>query len=87
MATFKARWKVQLKGEIYGNEGPRLPPKRKSFVLEIEEGGKIKKLKLEEGQICWEGFRQVNGKLIRGVPKKSPKDCLKYCRHEGCDFL
>lgn len=78
---------MQLKGEIYGKEGPRLLSKRKPFILEIEEEGKIKKLTLEEGQICLEGFRQVNGKLIRGVPKKSPKDCLKYCRHEGCDFL
>lgn len=66
---------------------PQLLSKRRVFVLEIEEGGKIKKLVLEERQICWEGFREVNGRLIRGVPKRSKEDCFKYCRHEGCGFL
>jgi hypothetical protein len=76
-----------LKRQNLRKKGALLPFERKFFILEIEEGGRIKKLTLEEGQICWEGFRQVNGKLIRGVPKKSPKDCLKHCLHEGCDFL
>lgn len=78
---------MKLKGEIYGKERLKLQSERRIFALEIEEGGRIRKLKFEEGQICLEGFRQVNGKLIRGVPKKSSKDCLKYCCHEGCDFL
>jgi len=57
------------------------------FVIEVEEGGKTKELALEERQICWEGFRKVKGRLIRGVPKKSKEDCLKYCYHEGCGIL
>ncbi|MFQ6063890.1 MAG: hypothetical protein ACE5L6_00265 [Candidatus Bathyarchaeia archaeon] len=76
-----------MKGEIEGESRLQQPLARGVFVLEIEEEGKIEKLKFEEGQICWEGFREVNGKLIRGVPKMCSKDCLKYCRHEGCDFL
>lgn len=54
--------------------------------LEIEERGRIKVLRLEEKQICWEGFRELRGGLVRGVPRRNGKDCLKYCRHEGCDF-
>jgi len=65
----------------------QLLSKGKHVILEIEESGKIKKLKLEKKQVCWEGYRQVGKKLIRGVPKKSQKDCLKHCRHEGCDVL
>jgi len=76
-----------LKDENCGKQRQQFLSKRKSSFLEIEEGGRIKKLKLKEEQICWEGFRQVGEKLIRGVPKKSPRDCLKHCRHEGCDFL
>jgi len=59
---------------------------RKMFVLEIEEKGNIGKLELDEAQICWEGFREFGGKLIRGVPKRNREDCFKYCRHEGCQF-
>ena len=73
-------------GEIYRKKKPQLPFKNKYFIIEIEEEGKIKKLKLEKVQICWEGLRQVGKKLIRGVPKRSPKDCLN-CKHEGCEFL
>jgi len=58
----------------------------RTLNLEIEEEGKIETLKLEEGQICWEGFRKVHGRLVRGVPRRNMKDCLKYCCHEGCDF-
>jgi len=76
-----------LKDEKCGKQRRKLVSKTRSSFLEIEEGGKIKKLRLEEEQICWEGFRQVGEKLIRGVPKRSSRDCLKYCRHEGCDFL
>jgi hypothetical protein len=57
------------------------------YTVEIEEDGKIKKLELEEGEICWEGFRKVHGKLIRGVPRRSSRDCFSYCRQEGCDLL
>lgn len=60
--------------------------KRSLFDLEVEEDGKIKTLRLEKEQICWEGFRKLRGKLVRGVPKRNKNDCLKYCRHEGCDF-
>lgn len=76
-----------LKSKMERESRLKRPLAKGVFVLEIEEGGKIKKLKLEEGQICWEGFREVNGKLIRGVPKTCSKDCLKYCRHEGCDLI
>jgi hypothetical protein len=55
--------------------------------LEIEERGKVKKLKLDQRQICWEGFRMLRGELVRGVPMRTSRDCLKYCRHEGCDFV
>ncbi|UCC33143.1 MAG: hypothetical protein JSW53_05015 [Candidatus Bathyarchaeota archaeon] len=65
----------------------RPPSERRILVLEIEEGERIKKVKVKEREVCWEGFREVRGKLLRGVPKMNPKDCLKYCRHEGCDFL
>jgi hypothetical protein len=57
------------------------------FVLEVEEKGKIKTLELEEGEICWEGFRKVHGKLIRGVPRRSHEDCFRYCHQEGCELL
>jgi len=60
--------------------------KRSVIDLEVDEEGKIVTLRLEEGQICWEGFRKLRGKLVRGVPKRNKNDCLKYCRHEGCDF-
>jgi len=76
-----------LRNAIEERSRPQLLSERRVFVLEIEEGDKIKKLVLEERQICWEGFREVNGKLIRGVPKRSKEDCFKYCRHEGCGFL
>ena len=56
------------------------------ICLEIEERGRIKALRLEENQICWEGFRKLRGELVRGVPKRNNNDCLKYCCHEGCDF-
>lgn len=56
------------------------------FDLEVEEEGEIETLRLKDGEICWEGFRRVHGKLMRGVPKRTMKDCLKYCCHEGCDF-
>lgn len=78
---------IQLKGESIRIAESQLLPKGELFVLEIEEGGEIKKLMLAKGQICLEGFRLMNGKLVRGVPKRSRKDCLKYCRHESCDFL
>lgn len=54
--------------------------------LEVEEEGKIETLRLEEGQICWEGFRKLRGKIVRGVPRRNRNDCLKYCCHEGCDL-
>jgi hypothetical protein len=72
---------------IEEKRGPQLSSEKKMFVLEIEEEGDISKIALEEGQICWEGFREVNGKLVRGVPKRSSKDCWRHCRHEGCDLL
>jgi len=54
--------------------------------LEIEEEGRIETLRLEEGQICWEGFRKLRGKLVRGVPRRNREDCARYCCHEGCDL-
>lgn len=60
--------------------------RKKLFVLEIEDKGNVRKLELDVGQICLEGFREFKGKLIRGVPKRNPEDCFKYCRHEGCQF-
>jgi len=59
---------------------------KKMHVLEIEDKGIVGKMALEERQICWEGFREVKGKLICGVPKRSSEDCFKHCRHEGCQF-
>jgi len=61
--------------------------KRNKINFEIEDEGKIKTLELEEWQICWEGFRKLRGKLVRGVPRRNAKDCAKYCRHEGCDLI
>lgn len=61
--------------------------KRSLIDLEVEEEGKIETVRLEEGQICWQGFRKLRGKLVRGVPKRNKNDCLKYCRHEGCDLI
>jgi len=60
--------------------------RKNMLVLEIEDKGNIGKLELDKGQICWEGFREFKGKLIRGVPKRNLEDCFKYCRHEGCQF-
>jgi len=60
---------------------------KKVFILEVEDKGNIGKMDLDEGQICWEGFREVKGKLVCGVPKRSLEDCFKYCRHEGCEVI
>jgi len=60
--------------------------KGSTIYLEIEEEGRIKTLRLEEGQICWEGFRMLRGKLVRGVPRRKREDCARYCCHEGCDL-
>jgi len=60
--------------------------KGSTVCLEIEEEGKIKTLTLEEEQICWEGLRKLRGELVRGVPRRNGKDCLKYCHHESCDL-
>jgi len=60
---------------------------RSVYVVEIEDDGQIGKLALKEGQICWEGFRKVGDKLVRGVPKRNPEDCFRYCCHEGCEFI
>jgi hypothetical protein len=60
---------------------------KNAIDLEIEEGGKVKTLRLNEDQICWEGFRKLSGRLVRGVPRRNAKDCAKYCHHEGCDLI
>jgi GH15 family glucan-1,4-alpha-glucosidase len=60
--------------------------KGKTVVLEVEENESVKKLELEENQICWDGFRKIGRKWFRGVPKRSKEDCFRYCRHEGCDL-
>lgn len=61
--------------------------KRSLIDLEVEDEGRIETVSLEEGQICWKGFRKLRGKLVRGVPKRNKNDCLKYCCHEGCDLI
>lgn len=80
---FKGLIMVQIcKGRL------QLNGKQRSYVLRIEkENGEIEKLTLDDKLICWEGFRKVSGKLMRGVPKRSLEDCSKYCHHEGCQFI
>jgi hypothetical protein len=57
------------------------------YAVDVEEDGRVKKLELEEDEICWEGFRKVAGRMIRGVPRRTSKDCSRYCTQEGCDLL
>lgn len=59
----------------------------RTFSLSLEVDGKIETLLLEEGQICWEGLRKLHGTLVRGVPRRNKKDCIKYCSHEGCSLI
>jgi len=56
------------------------------YIIEVEMKGKTEKLELTEKMICWDGFRKLHGNLVRGVPKRSREDCLKYCRHPGCEL-
>ncbi len=60
---------------------------RKCSLLIEGENGTIERLTLDEKLICWEGFRSVSGRLMRGVPKRNREDCIKYCCHEGCQFI
>jgi len=75
-----------LKSEIGKWRKVELQSKQTLLILEIEEDHQIRKLTLKEGQICWEGFRKIGNKLVRGVPKRNREDCFKYCYHEGCQF-
>lgn len=59
----------------------------RTFSLSLEVDGKTETLLLEEGQICWEGWRKLHGILVHGVPRRNKKDCIKYCSHEGCGLI
>ena len=56
-------------------------------VVQVCSDNKNEEIIINEEDICWDGFRIVNGIIKRGVPKRNRDDCFKYCIHARCEFL
>jgi hypothetical protein len=56
-------------------------------VLDLKDKKK-KIVKLKEDEICWRGFRiDLDGKIVRGVPRRNQGDCYRFCYKDTCDSL